>query len=80
MQIEVHAPPRTLRRSYADFLTRIHEENGAWVSVPVGEVAGQSSKAKQSVIISAAKNHGLKVQTTIQEGRIYVRFTGAVCA
>jgi hypothetical protein len=79
MQIEVHAPPGSLRRSYADFLKRIREENGGWVSVPLEEVAGQSTKAKQSVIISAAKNHGLKVQTTIQQGRIYVRFMGVLC-
>jgi hypothetical protein len=79
MQIEVHAPPGILRRSYADFLTRIREENGAWVSVPLEEVAGHSTKAKQSVIISAAKNHGLKIQTTVQQGRIYVRYMGAVC-
>jgi hypothetical protein len=79
MQIEVHPPPGILRRSYADFLTRIREENGGWVSVPLNEVAGESNKAKQCVIISAAKNHGLKIQTTIQQGRIYVRFTEAVC-
>jgi hypothetical protein len=79
MQIEVHAPPGVLRRSYADFLARIREENREWVSVPLDEVAGQSTKAKQSVIISAAKNHGLKIQTTVQQGRIYVRYMGAVC-
>jgi hypothetical protein len=79
MQIEVHAPPGILRRSYADFLARIREENGEWVSVPLDEVAGQTNKAKQSVIISAAKNHKLKIQTTIQQGRIYVRYMGAVC-
>jgi hypothetical protein len=79
MQIEVHAPPGILRRSYADFLTRIGEEAGRWVSVPHDEVAGQTTKAKQSVIISAVKNHGLKIQTTFQQGRIYVRYKGGVC-
>jgi DNA-directed RNA polymerase alpha subunit len=79
MQIEVHAPPETLRRSYTDFLNRIREEAGGWVSVPLTEVAGQTTKAKQSVIISASKNHKLRVQTTVQRGRIYVRYMGDVC-
>jgi hypothetical protein len=79
MQIEVHAPPGILRRSYVDFLARIREEDGRWVSVPLDEVAGETTKAKQSVIISAAKNHKLKIQTTVQQGRIYVRYTGDVC-
>jgi hypothetical protein len=79
MQIEVHAPPGILRRSYAEFLTRIRAEEGKWVSIPLTEVAGESVKAKQSVILSSAKNHGLKVQTTVQQGRIYVRYRGDVC-
>jgi hypothetical protein len=79
MQIEVRAPPTILRRSYADFMARIREEDGRWVSVPLDEVGGQTTKAKQSVIISAAKNHKLKIQTTVQQGRIYVRYRGDVC-
>jgi hypothetical protein len=79
MQIEVHAPPTILRRSYSDFLTRIRDENGGWVSVPLTDVAGDSVKTKQSVILSAAKNFGMRVQTTVQKGRIFVRFRENVC-
>ena len=79
MQIEVHAPPAILRRSYAEFLSRIREEAGGWVSVPLEEAAGLTVKTKQSVILSAAKNYGLKVRTTVQQGRVSPRYTGDVC-
>jgi hypothetical protein len=79
MKIEVHAPPAILRRSYTEFLSRIREEAGGWVSVALTDVAGDSIKTKQSVILSAAKNFGMKVQTTVQQGRIYVRYRRDVC-
>jgi hypothetical protein len=79
MQIEVHAPPGALRRSYLEFLERVRVEGGNWVSVPLDDVSGDSIKTKQSVILSAAKNKGLRVQTTVQKGRIYVRYKGDVC-
>jgi hypothetical protein len=79
MQIEVHEPPTILRRSYSDFLTRIRDENGKWVSVPLTDVSGDSIKTKQSVILSSAKNFVMRVQTTVQQGRIYVRFRGDLC-
>jgi hypothetical protein len=36
MQIEVHAPPGIRRRSYADFLQRIRDENGGCLSLSCG--------------------------------------------
>lgn len=70
MQIEVHAPPTILRRSYSDFLTR------SWC-VGVGtpdRYSGGFSQDQTERIHSAAKNFGMRVQTTVQMGRIYVRF------
>jgi hypothetical protein len=79
MQIEVHAPPGGPRRSYLKFLDRVRVEGGNWVSVPLDEVSGETVKTKQSVVLNAAKNRGLRVQTTVQKERIYVRSKGDVC-
>ena len=76
MPIKV-APPPTDRcyHNYEKFVTAIREAAGAWVSLPLDEITGLSNARKQTAIRQALAVRGLHAQTTVQQGRIYVRLT-----
>ena len=79
MPIESTAPPvdrplrRTSPRSYREFLERVREAGGDWVSLPVEEITGATPAAKQVAILRGSSVRRLRVQTTIQQGRLYAR-------
>jgi hypothetical protein len=78
MPIEATAPPvdrpiRTAPRSYSQFLDRVREAQGEWLSLPIEEISGAKPATKQVAILRGAAVRGFKVQTTIQEGRLYAR-------
>jgi hypothetical protein len=78
MPIELSAPPvdrpvRAVPRSYTNFLTAVRDANGAWVSIPLADISGAKPATKQVVILRGAAVRGFKVQTTVQEGRLYAR-------
>jgi hypothetical protein len=80
MPIETTAPPFTranngsrLKGKYADFFDRIRELKGGWVSLPLDEITGATPTLKQIRIHAAAASRGIRLNTTIQEGRLYAR-------
>jgi hypothetical protein len=67
MDILIGPPPRksiARRGKYKSLMDSIRESNGTWVSIPAG---------KQNSIHAAARVRGMRVKTTIQDGRLYVR-------
>jgi len=81
MPIEHLAPPivppvrqhRGRNHSYVVFFKQLLEANGEWLSLPLGEVAGNKPHMKQVAIHGAAAARGIAVQTSIQSDRLYVR-------
>jgi hypothetical protein len=51
----------------------IREAAGVWVRLPIEEVTGASNARKQTTIHTAAAGRGIRVTTTIQEGRLFAR-------
>jgi hypothetical protein len=80
MPIEFGPPPqhRAPRRSYHDIFSTLAEHPGVWVSLPLDEVNGDTQNRKTSLILSAAATRGVKVQTSVQGGRVYVRVVEGV--
>lgn len=75
MTIELAAPPKSIdRRSYKKIVAEVVAADGEWLRISLDEIApGQSIAVKQTRIWQAAKTRALKVQTTVQEGAIFVR-------
>jgi hypothetical protein len=82
MPIEHIAPPDTSRlrnpdrvgnRSYSNFIEEARKAGGGWVSLPLDEVTGNTPQVKQAILRSSCKSRGLKIQTCVQAGRIFVR-------
>ena len=72
MTIELADPPREPK--YGKLMKKIVEADGAWLRVSADEVAPNLGfPGKQNRVWIAAKSHGIKVQTTVQEGALYVR-------
>lgn len=77
MPIETTAPPvegryRTNHR-YDEFLNVVRERNGDWASLQVEDSRGKMPRIKQTMINQAARQRGFRVQTTIQQARLYAR-------
>jgi hypothetical protein len=80
MPIETNAPPMDRRPTrpvgggkYQSFMDAIRAAGSAWVSLPLEEVTGASNARKQTTIHTAAAGRGIRVATTIQEGRLFAR-------
>jgi hypothetical protein len=77
MPVELSPPQverrRRRRESYPSFFAALIDRCGEWASLPLDEVAGKTDEAKQSIIWSLARIRGLRVQTTVQDGRIFAR-------
>jgi hypothetical protein len=80
LPIEVVDPPKVhqIRHTYTPFLDRVREEAGKWVSIPLDEIGGSKASIKQTTVLTCAKSRGFRVQTTVQNGRIYARFLGNI--
>lgn len=75
MPIELAPPPtgRTFRRNYDALFATLTAAPGEWASLPLDEVGGETMRDKQGALHVAARCRSRKVQTTIQQGRIYAR-------
>jgi len=73
--VELSAPPKVVdRRKYKKIIERVVAANGEWLRVSLDEVApGCPLAVKQSRLWQAAQGRGFKVQTTAQDGAIYLR-------
>jgi hypothetical protein len=80
MNITQQAPPKeptrsriTQRRSYRELFETLRRSNGVWLTIDPGEVSGETNSRKQTVLYISAQIRKMKIQTTIQEGMLYVR-------
>jgi len=71
-QVALPANYRT-RRNYVALTEALTAVAGEWISIPLSDVRGTCNKDKQTTIIQAATQRGLKVETTCGGGLIYVR-------
>ena len=69
----VLANPQPRRNRYDSVMALIVEAAGQWVSIPFEELNGRYPGAKQFSIHQAAISRGRKVETTVQDGRVFVR-------
>ncbi len=83
MTVKLAAPPRVrARRRYGKLVAQIVAADGEWVRLTPDEVAPENEPGvKQGRIRQAAKLRGYLVQTTFQEGALFVRLQkeGASC-
>lgn len=74
MSVEYGPPPTpTTYNSYEEFFTALLSKPGEWVSVPLGDISGSTPRNKQITIHTAAHKRGVRVRTTVQDGRFYAR-------
>jgi len=75
MPIETTPPPasRAVRRNYDALFEALTASPGEWASLPLDEVGGETMRDKQGALHVGARCRGRKVQTTVQQGRIYAR-------
>lgn len=78
MSIEYADPPRTrpTRLKYGRLIGAIRSGSGRWVKISFDEVGGGTADTKAARIWQAANIRGIRIQTTLQGGCIYVRQTG----
>jgi hypothetical protein len=72
----VDRPARPARNSYADFFAAMLATPTEWCSLPLEEIAGATPTRKQTTVLTGATKRGLKVQTTVQQGRLYAHIVG----
>jgi hypothetical protein len=68
-RVERSAP----NRSYHALFTALAASPGTWLAVNPDHVTGATAKAKVCGLHNAATNRKVLIQTTIQEGVVYVR-------
>lgn len=76
MDIIVGPPPEkpAVRDSWhPEFETAIVEANGEWVSVPLTEIEGDTTEAKRSRISAVMNRRGHRLNTTIEDGRLFAK-------
>lgn len=75
MTVELATPPKIVeRRSYRKLMDKVVAADGAWLRLSPDEVApGAPLPHKQGRLWQAAKTRKVKVQTTVQDGELYVR-------
>jgi hypothetical protein len=84
MQITIATPPvvptrrprRSLagvRRSYSILFDALANNPGSWVAISPQDVTGDTTAYKNSVLAGCAKSRNVKIETTHQNGLIYVR-------
>jgi hypothetical protein len=80
MPAEIGPPPRDShpRHKYRRFFDLLTANPDKWVSLALDEVGGSTNQKKQSNITGSAKQFGFRVQTTIQDARLYVRIIEGV--
>lgn len=72
-RIENDWKPMSQRRSYVQLFAALRQNPGHWVAVDPENVAGKTTTEKQTRMHVGAAARGLRVQTTTQDGKLYVR-------
>jgi hypothetical protein len=72
---ELGARPRERQRRHIckNFFALLTRNPGEWTSLPSGAIGGDTATGKHTRIHSGARQMGVRVQTTIQGGRVYAR-------
>jgi hypothetical protein len=76
MDIQEHvAPPANYRQrqNYAAMIAALTTCSGNWIAVPLADLPGTRNATKQNAVIQAAKQRGLKIETTCQGQKIFLR-------
>ena len=63
-------------RSYDSLLASVRQHASNWVSLPLEEIDGDLLNRKQATILRAAKWRQMLLQSTVQNGKLYVRQIG----
>jgi hypothetical protein len=85
MNIIQQAPPKeptrkevTRRRSYDALFDTLRQTPETWLSLDPQDISGDNISRKQTILYLSAKGRGMKIKTTYQGGRIYVRTVATV--
>ena len=80
MQIIQAEPPKAPtrrriahRRSYRELFETLRRNEGIWMAIDPKDVAGETNSKKQTILYLSARGRKMKVETTAQEGLIYIR-------
>jgi hypothetical protein len=80
MQITQATPPKeptrariTHRRSYRSLFDTLRINDGAWLAINPVEITGPTVSRKQTGLYLAAQVRKMQIQTTYQDGVLYVR-------
>jgi hypothetical protein len=47
--------------------------SGEWIGVAQNDISGPDARRKQVMLHSLARNHKMRIRTTVQDGRIYIQ-------
>jgi hypothetical protein len=80
MQITQAAPPITptrkkvtFRRDYSELFDALKSNLNQWQAVNAEDISGETPSRKQTTLYLAAKLRRMKIETTHQDGVLYVR-------
>lgn len=75
MSILIGPPPvkRAARRDYSELFLAACTNVGDWVSISAEEVTGDRSAHKQNALHNYFNNRGVRIQTSCQQERVFVR-------
>ena len=73
--VTLPAPPRlkSRPRDYAPLVQKLDQNEGTWFSVALDTVAGNTIPRKRQALCQVARLRGVRLQTSIQVGGLYVR-------
>jgi len=73
MPVDRQVPGFVTWGRYDNLFSALLARPGEWCSLPLVEIAGESPARKQISILNNASLRGIKIKTTVQEGRLYAR-------
>jgi hypothetical protein len=65
--------PVAFRRSYQALFDKLKSYHNEWFAIDPEDVSGLNLSRKQTTLYLSAKHRGMKIQTTFQEGLLYIR-------
>lgn len=74
-EVGVDAPKTGRSSIYDEVIQGIVDADGQWVVLDNG---GRQPNSVQSSLTSTAKNRGIKLNATIQDGKVHVRYDGPI--
>lgn len=76
MDIQAGPPPNAGRRQihnrYVDFIEAVRQLDGGWASISAEYITGNATQ-KCCVLHNCARKRGVRIQTSMQQGRMYAR-------